>query len=311
VEIPLPSDENIPEDSKEDFEDVQFIIFAIKLARMHNQAVNSLYVRKRQATSFSERVQVAVRAMRDWADELPQHLRVGLAETSPVVEAHVLYQHLAYNQAVIVTTRPILLHLLRQRRLNTANSTAAQPPAPSESVKSLASACIRSARQSMNWLKRSWAEGTFPTFDYFSMQFLFSAATILALSALMREPGCSNDQEDFELACSFLQQLERSGNYGAKEYFTHVEAIQATLTEDLVALPHVSATNYNFTGAPATPRSIDNERMSMQIAQLQGAPLQDFLNQSNLDLDFMDTGGQWIDWQDVFWPQIELPSTLQ
>jgi hypothetical protein len=302
----------VPEEAKDDFEDVQFIIFAIKLARMHNQAVNTLYVRKRQPTSFSERVQVAVRAMRDWADELPAHLRVGPAESSPIVEAHVLYQHLAYNQAVIVTTRPILLHLLRQRRLHTANNPGIPAPAPSDSVKSLANACIHSARQSMNWLKRSWAEGTFPTFDYFSMQFLFSAATILALSALMREPGCASDQEDFQLACSFLQQLERSGNYGAKEYFTHVEAIQATLAENLVGLTDVSPASYNFAGAPATPRSIENERMPMQMAQLQGAPLQDFLSQGNLlDLDFMDTGGQWIDWQDVFWPQIELPSTLQ
>lgn len=163
----------------------------------------------------------------------------------------------------------------------------------------------------MNWLKRSWVEGTFPTFDYFSIQFLFSSATILALSALMREPGCGNDREDFLLACSFLQQLERSGNYGAKEYLTHVEAIQATLAENLVDTGNNSVPSYMNIGAPTTPRSMDNGMMPMQMTSIPGAPLQDFLNQSNLDLEFMDTGGQWIDWQDVFWPQIKLPSTMQ
>jgi hypothetical protein len=309
VEMPLPADDAVPEEAKDDFTDAQYMVFAIKLAKMHNDSVNTLYVRKRQATSFSERVQVAVRAMRSWLDDLPDHLRVGPADSSLAVEAHVLYQHLAYHQAVIVTTRPILLHLLRQRRLAVTNGT--QAPIPSEPVRSLATACIQCARQSMSWLKRSWTEGTHPTFDYFSTQFLFSSATILALSALMREPGCSNDREDFMLACSFLQQLERSGNYGAREFCTHVEAIQAALEENLASTEDNSVPSYHAFGAPTTPRSMVNGGLSLQIPPMSGAPLQDFLNQTNLDLDFMDTGGQWIDWQDVFWPQIELQSTMQ
>lgn len=310
VEMPLPSDSAVPEDAKDDFTEAAYMVSAIKLARMNNHAVNTLYVRKRQATSFSERVQVAVRALRSWLDDLPDHLRVGPADTSPPVEAHVLYQHLAYHQAVIVTTRPILLHLLRQRKLALTNGT--QAPIPSESVRSLATACIQCARQSMSWLKRSWTEGTYPPFDYFSTQFLFSSATILALSALMREPGCANDREDFMLACSFLQQLERSGNYAAREFCMHVDAIQAALVENLTTgSEDTSALSCHVFGAPTTPRSMANGGVPMQMPLISGAPLQDFLDQSNLDLEFMDTGGQWIDWQDVFWPQMELPSTIQ
>ena len=307
IEMPWPSNEAVPEDEKDDFEDAEYIVFAIKLAKMHNHAVNTLYVRKRQATSFSERVQVSVRAMRDWVDALPEHLRVGPADTSPPVEAHVLYQHLAYLQAVVVTTRPILLHLLRQRQSALDSGTPA--PVPSESVRSLSSACIQCARQSMSWLKRCWTEGTYPTFDYFSMQFLFSSATILALSALMRENGSNNDREDFLLACSFLSQLERSGNYGAREFCTHVEAIQTLLAEHLTAVD-TNNLPYNTFG-PATPRSMEHGQLSMPMTPMPGAPLQNFLDHNNLDLDFMDTGGQWIDWQDVFWPQIELPSAMQ
>ena len=309
IEMPMPSNDTVPAEEKGDFEDAEYIVFAIKLAKMHNHAVNTLYVRKRQATSFSERVQVSVRAMRDWLDALPTHLRVAPADVSPPVEAHVLYQHLAYQQAVIVTTRPILLHLLRQRQ--SAFNSGTQPCVPSESVRSLSTACIQCARHSMKWLKRCWTEGTFPTFDYFSMQFLFSSATILALSALMREAGSSSDREDFLLACSFLSQLERSGSHGAREFCTHVEAIQTTLAENLSAAADTASLPYNTFGPePATPRSLEQGQVSLQMGSMSGAPLQNFLDHSNLDLDFMDTGGQWIDWQDVFWPQIELSSTL-
>jgi hypothetical protein len=50
--------------------------------------------------------------------------------------------------------------------------------------------------------------------------------------------------------------------------------------------------------------------LPMQSTAYPGAPLQDFLNQANIDLDFMDMGGQWLDWQDVFWPQVELNSNI-
>ncbi|KIW00320.1 uncharacterized protein PV09_08207 [Verruconis gallopava] len=306
VEIRFPSNEGIPEEAKTDFEDAQYIIAAIKLAKMHNHAVLTLYVRKRQPTSFSERVQVAVRALRDWANSLPEHLGVNSSGTESIA-SHILYLHLAYNQAVIVITRPILLHLLRQRHAQTNNDTPAV--VLSESARSLAAACIQCARQSMSWLKRIWADGTFQTFDYYSMQFLFSSATILALSSCMQEPGSVSDREDFSLACSFLQQLERSGNFGAMEFCTHFDAIQRVLSENLApsgSMGDISATIATHN----TPRGMNDITPPIQLPSMPGAPLQDFLNQSNLDLDFVEMGGQWVDWQDVFWPQIDLPATL-
>ena len=84
--------------------------------------------------------------------------------------------------------------------------------------------------------------------------------------------------------------------------------MQVTLTENLADLGNRSVLGHT---APPTPQNMDNGVASTQMPTMQGANLQNFLNQSNFDLDFMDTGGQWIDWQDVFWPQIELPSTLQ
>jgi proline utilization trans-activator len=304
VEISLPSDDAVPLEVRDDFEDAQYIIFAVKLAKMHNHAVITLYVRKRQPTSFSERVQVAVRALRDWVDGLPSHLRIA-NEDSNRIAGHILYLHLAYNQAVIVTTRPILLHLLRQRRARHHTQT----PSLSESAMSLTTACIHCARQSMNWLKKSWADGTFPTFDYFSMQFLFSAATILALSTLLQSTGWAKDREDFLLACSFLQQLERSGNFGAKEFCTHTDAIQAVLIENLDTGVSSRGTDVSF-GNFTPPSAMLDGILPMQSTAYPGAPLQDFLNQANIDLDFMDMGGQWLDWQDVFWPQVELPSNI-
>ncbi|KAF7186999.1 Proline utilization trans-activator [Pseudocercospora fuligena] len=290
IEIGLPSDEGLPPAARGDFEDAQYMIMSIKMARMLNHAVTTLYVRKRQPTSFSERVQVAVRALRDWADDLPEHLKLNTDELPVTVEPHVLYLHLAFNQAVIVVTRPILLHLFRQRHPRSATDSHSLQPF-SDSALSLTTACIRCARQSIVLLKRSWTDGTFPTFDYFHMQFLFSSATILAISALLQSPGWTNDREDFLLGCSFLQQLERNGNFGAKEFSLHMEALKTTLREHLDDAMHLPPVPTMFNNVPTPQPPLPNP------------PLQDFLNHPEIDLDFMDTGGQWVEWQDIFWPE--------
>ncbi len=130
------------------------------------------------------------------------------------------------------------------------------------------------------------------------MQFLFSSATILVLSALLQNSGWAGDREDFLLAGSFLQQLERNGNFGAKEFCTHIEALKVTLHEN------IDTANGPDPAGPVLPGT---SNVLTPSVPLPNPPLQDFLNHPVIDLDFMDTGGTWIDWQDVFWPEMELP----
>lgn len=275
IEIRLPLDEGLPEGSEVDFRDAEHLVMSVRLSRMHNHAVNTLYAWKRQQTSFSERVQAAVRSLRDWAEELPAHLRVKPDEP---LEPRLQYMHLSFNQAVIVVTRPVLLHLFRQSLPRQPHNST--PPQPfSDPALSLTTACVRYARQSLDLLKKSWADGTFLTFDYFHVQFLFSSATILLLSALLQGPGWANDREDFLLACSFLHQLELNGNYAAKEFSAHVDALKAMLWE----------------GA-------DGDATVAQPVAVEQPPLQDFLDFPEIDLDFMETDARWMGFQDPGWP---------
>ena len=78
-----------------------------------------------------------------------------------------------------------------------------------------------------------WIDGSFATFDYFSTQYLFSAATILAVSALLGGPRSLKDEEDFEQATQLLTDLDKSGSFAAKEYSQHIAAMKA----DISALP--------------------------------------------------------------------------
>ena len=278
IEIRLPSGQGLPVGSEIDFRDPEFLVMGVRLSRILSRAVNTLYVWKRQQTSFSERVQAAVRSLRDWAEDLPEHLRLRPDEALP---PHVQYMHLSFIQSVLVVTRPVLLHLYRQS-LPRRDDSSAQAPPFSDPALSLTIACVRYARQSMEILKRSWAEGSFPTFDYFHVQFLFSSATILAISALLKGSGWANDREDFLLACSFLHQLEQNGNLAAKEFSTHVDALKDMMIEG--------------TDGDATPG---------QPAAVDDPPLQEFLDFPDIDLNFMETDAQWLEFQELCWPETQ------
>ncbi|QIX00408.1 hypothetical protein AMS68_005925 [Peltaster fructicola] len=281
IEIGLPSNIRLPADLEGDFEDADYTVAALRLAGMSNSAINTLYVRKRHTISFTERVQAAVRTLREWSESLPPRLRLSDNAVPQYIPNHLLYLHLAFNQGVIVISRPILLHLLKQRRLVDNTVTDVSHPALSESATSLAMACVRRARQSANLLSRAWADGTFQTFDYFFTQFLFSSATILGLSALLRGPNWNDDRQEFLLALSFLHQLERNGNFGAREFSTHADAIEELLRDDLDARP-------------------DGIVLHEQQHTVLAEPLQDFLNDPDLNLEGIDFGLDQLDWQDMF-----------
>lgn len=62
-------------------------------------------------------------------------------------------------------------------------------------------------------------------FDFFYTQYLFSAATILAISTLLHGKDRQSDEDQFEVTVSFLVQLQDNGNYAAAEFHKHIEAI--------------------------------------------------------------------------------------
>ena len=98
IEIGLPSDNGLPAEAEADLHDAEHITFVVRLTQLTNNAVGSLYVRKRQPTSFSERVQTAVKAVSDCANDLPPRLQLRPEDSGVPNERHVLYMHLSFNQ---------------------------------------------------------------------------------------------------------------------------------------------------------------------------------------------------------------------
>lgn len=79
----------------EQFSDTKFLVASIELARITGQVIEKVYSRKKQPGSFLQREQKVLIALKQWAQGLPQHVR--LNRDGPVPK-HVISLHLQFNQ---------------------------------------------------------------------------------------------------------------------------------------------------------------------------------------------------------------------
>jgi hypothetical protein len=268
IGMPSESDTGLSGIYNEQFTDTGFIIANITLARIAGDIITQVYSRKKYRETFLQRVQGLLKALKNWVQALPEHLKINSDPESN--KKHVISLHLSFNQVcirlfptlvtetlltankcVILTTRPTLLHSLD--RLNNHGSSPAQDnhkthDSISHAVLTLNEACIHAARHSHSIILEKWIHGSLPMFGYFHAQYLFSSAMILAISSLMLKEGTS-DQDSFETALRLLHGMKENGNLAAAEFYSHLEKIK-------ICLDHHFGNSKNDPNGPVQPSSL-------------------------------------------------------
>ncbi|KAH6989861.1 fungal-specific transcription factor domain-containing protein [Ilyonectria destructans] len=226
--VDLPSTSRVTGMRQTDFQHTEWLTARISLAKVTRRMIKSVYGRAQEKHSFLHRVQHSLRDLKRWLEGLPNEIQMysGFPHSKP---ASVQSLHLAFNQSMILATRPVLLHILRMHKESNGNTPATADRLVSNNVQALAEACIRCARHSYATIVESWIEGSFRTFDYFNTQYLFSVATILGISSLLGDPESSKDREDFDFAGQLLEKLRDSGSFAATEFCRHIEAMKTDI----------------------------------------------------------------------------------
>lgn len=315
IEVILPSNpKNVDDSSASDFADCAYFIARIGLARLSTRIIHSIYRQKADAPSLSRRVQDSFGDLRRWLKELPVSLQIEAKEEGES-DPRVRSLHLLFNQLVIIATRPILLHVLRTHLEASGQNPSIEANIPA-SATALAGTCIRCARHSSRLLVDSWTNGTFMIFDYFYTQYLFSSATILGLSTLLDSKERQSDEEQFEVAAGFLQQLRDSGNYAAAEFYQHLEAATALMDTTKARLGVHEGTAAAIDQNPLTASGLSPSAFqggSSMVTDFMTAGtalseplLQELLDQPLTDLEFIDSSMYLDDQQGFYWPSATL-----
>lgn len=209
---------------EEELSDTAYMTANIKLARIVGETITNLYSRRKYQETFLQRVQKLLKSLKHWVETLPESLRLNMEDLEsskkPVVSLH-----MAFNQCVILSTRPTLLHLLITLRKNPKNVTVDSVSKP---VLTLSEACIHAARHSHSMILTRWINGTMPTFGYFHAHYLFSSALILAMSSFV-PIGNPSDMSGFDSALDLLRSMTENGNLAAAEFYHNLEQVKVCL----------------------------------------------------------------------------------
>jgi hypothetical protein len=243
IHVDMPSTISPRWRHEEELSDTEYMTANIKLARIVGETITKLYSRRKYQETFLQRVQKLLKALKNWVETLPESLRLNMEDLEsskkPVVSLH-----MAFNQCIILSTRPTLLHLLMTLsqakppptlcRGGTGNGSGNETETENDTISvsqpvlTLSEACIHAARHSHSMILTRWINGSMPTFGYFHAHYLFSSALILAMSSFV-PIGNPSDMTGFDSALDLLRSMTENGNLAAAEFYNNLEQVKACL----------------------------------------------------------------------------------
>lgn len=295
--------------------DTDHLVANVSVARLAGDIIKSIYSRNLHQKPFSQRVQNILKALQQWMEQLPAQLQLD-SSRPPDNTGKPVSLHLAFNQVgtfrhhrhgmtyadcftklLILATRPVLLQVFGMNSVAGKDGAAVQLEVPA-SARAVADACIRSARHSCTLLTECWLNGSFHVYDFFYTQYLFSASTVLALSAMMnRRDESHDDLGGFTTATSFLDQLKCSGNFAAKEFHSHAQCI----IDSVICPAAEDATTSDVSQVWSDGMMNSGLTLAGETA-LEESLLQNFITRDDLDFSFLDGVLLAEDQQDLYWP---------
>lgn len=166
------------------------------------------------------------------------------------------------------------------------NNNAGQIP---ESAWTLSESCIRHARQSGRLLTDSWMNGSFMTFDYSYTQYAFSATCVLIISKSLDSQDHASDTGQVKCLSDLLLQLKQHGNFVAKEFCTHIDAIQRLPAAMDTELFHGSGAPRLSCGNLEDPSTVERAPNYQHLSALDYDMVSNMPSSVTLtDLDFID-----------------------
>ncbi|KAE8354635.1 fungal-specific transcription factor [Aspergillus coremiiformis] len=225
IHLDMPSNVSPRQLHDEQFSDTEYLTANINLARIVGETIAKLYSRRKYSETFLQRVQKLLKALKNWVETLPEHLRLN-NDDPEISRKHISSLHLSFSQCVILTTRPTLLHLLM--KLNEPDSPNASHESISQPVLTLSEACIHAARHSHTLILTKWINGSLPVFGYFHAHYLFSSGLVLAMSSLL-PIGSPSDLGALESGLEVLRSMSENGNLAASEFYKNLEQVKYCL----------------------------------------------------------------------------------
>jgi hypothetical protein len=227
INIRLPSSHHLAPEDQDKFGPPEHLCANIELARITGTIMRDIYSPSSALRgSFLHNVRTILKSLRKWDANVVPSLRLSEGAANRPVTSLQLH----FNQCIILTTRPVLLHVLKAKNPFADPSTAATGTAVeplSETAIMLADSCISAARTSNGILSQLYVENALALFGHFDAHYLFASTLVLIMSAII-SPN-SNDSDAVQTAFHLLRTMRDCGNVSAAQFYPRLSHIQWTI----------------------------------------------------------------------------------
>ncbi|KAK6582393.1 hypothetical protein PZA11_004801 [Diplocarpon coronariae] len=233
IDAELPSLDGLSQKDVADFYDPAYLTASISLARIVGSVLGNIYhiPQPGRTNTFVQGVQTIWTSLRDFRSGLPPLLRLDPNNSPMYANRSVASLHLHFNQCVILTTRPILFYVFRQKFDRDTGPHAGKPLALPHMVTVLADACVQTARSSNQILSQLWVDGCLAMYGFYDALSIFSSTLVLMLSSAMDDidNNASMDHDAIGVAWSLLRSMKDDGNVPAGDYFDQLAILKEEL----------------------------------------------------------------------------------
>ncbi|KAK6068274.1 C6 transcription factor [Seiridium cupressi] len=240
IDAPLPSSNGLTAEELSDFMDAAQLLANIKLSRITGSIMSLIYGSGvARAKSFIANVHKILNSLKQWDLELPSNLKLDHDKFPTYGSRSVASLRLHFNQCIILTTRPVLLHVLNYHIKPIPAQTTSQPNKPlSVMTIALSEACIYAARASANLLAQLWADGRIAKFGYFDAHYAFSSTVMLLISNTLR--ANDSDADAIGVSLELLQSMVEDGNLPAQEMYERLVVLRKDIETLKTSAPQFS-----------------------------------------------------------------------
>lgn len=213
-----------PEDQKK-FCSPAHLIANIELAKIEGNIMCDIYgISSSIRGSFVHNIRKILNKLRQWDSSVPPSLRLSQGASNRPLASLQLH----FNECIILTTRPVLLHVLKAKNpFVTCGDTDSTASPLSDTAMTLAESCLSAARTTNSILSQLYVENALAIFGYFDAHYLFSSTLVLIVSALI-SPS-SNDSDAVQTAFHLLKLMCDRGSLPALQYYTRLAHIQRSI----------------------------------------------------------------------------------
>ncbi|TVY36614.1 putative transcriptional regulatory protein [Lachnellula subtilissima] len=234
IDAQIPSMNGLTQHDMEDFYNPAHLVAQITLSRITGNVLGNIYhiPQADRTNTFVRGVQTTLTSLRNFHEGLPPILRLDPNNSPMYLNRSVASLHLHFNQCVILTTRPILFYLFRQKFAQTSNSSEDSRPS-SHMTTVLADACVQTARKSNRILSQLWVDGCLAMYGFYDALSIFSSTLVLMISTAMEDPDAyaTNDDDGIGVAWSLLRSMRDDGNVPASDYYEQLAQIEEDLKD--------------------------------------------------------------------------------